>query len=98
MTEGEIIAQLERISTILALIGETVNHTEFAIQELDLAINAFKVDVKAMRDEIENNMEEVVGTYDASTPEHNKPLQKSARNEARRECLAIIDKYMGVKK
>ena len=51
-----------------------------------------------MRDEIENNMEEVVGTYDASTPEHNKPLQKSARNEARRECLAIIDKYMGVKK
>ena len=67
-------------------------------QALDMAIKALEVDVKAMREEIENNMEEVVGTYDASTPEHNKPLQKSARNEARRECLAIIDKYMGVKK
>ena len=50
--------------------------------------------LQAMCEEIENNMEEVQGIYNASTPEHDRPLQKIARNEARKECLAIIDKYM----
>lgn len=48
-------------------------------------------DIKA---EIENNMESIIGKYDCKTPERQMPSRKIERNEARKECLEIIDKHI----
>ena len=47
--------------------------------------------------EINDNMESIIGVYDSSTPENQRPLCKGARNDARKECIAIIDKYISGK-
>ena len=46
-----------------------------------------------IRDEIEGNMESIVGKYDSSIPKFNMPSYKIERNKAREECISIIDKY-----
>lgn len=40
--------------------------------------------------EIADNVESIIGHYDASTPERKRPLCKSARNEGRTECIDVI--------
>ena len=50
--------------------------------------------LQEIRQEIENNMESIIGKYDANTPEHNRPSHKIERNNGRKECLAIIDKHI----
>lgn len=53
------------------------------------------VDVlKEIRQEIESNIENIIGKYDATVPEHDRASMKIARNEARRECLAIVDRHL----
>ena len=46
-----------------------------------------------IRDEIERNMESVIGKYDSSIPKFNMPSYKIERNKVRKECISIIDKY-----
>ena len=43
--------------------------------------------------DIKSRMETIIGKYDSSVPEHDRASMKIARNEARRECLDIINKY-----
>lgn len=50
--------------------------------------------LQEIRQEIESNMETITGTYDASTPEYNRPSHKIERNFGRKECIAIIDKHI----
>ena len=50
--------------------------------------------LQEIRQEIENNMESIIGKYDANTPEHDMPSRKIERNNGRQECLAIIDKHI----
>ena len=51
-------------------------------------------ELQEIRHEIENNMESIIGKYDANTPEHNMPSHKIERNNGRKECLAIINKHI----
>jgi hypothetical protein len=46
-----------------------------------------------IRDEIEGNMESIVGKYDSSIPKFNMPSYKIERNKAREKCISIINKY-----
>lgn len=46
-----------------------------------------------IRVEIKNNMESIIGKYDSSVSPHEMPSYKIQRNEAREECIKIIDKY-----
>ena len=59
--------------------------TEVGYDALTMAINALKVDVKAMREEIER-ADEGYNSCDPQSIEYVKA-----------DILAIIDKYMGVK-
>lgn len=53
-----------------------------------------KADMVAMltdiRKKIEERKETIVGKYDSTIPEHDRPLQKCARNEGRQECIELI--------
>ena len=58
-------------------------------------IHAVPIEVlQEIKREIEGNMESIIGKYDSSTPTRNMPSAKIERNEGRKECLAIIDKYI----
>lgn len=83
MTRKEAI---NNIMPIKDLMNEKGWHSDF-IESLDMAINALKVDVKAMREEIEN--EKIDFDLDIG--------QEKYYNQAIDDVLAIIDKYMGVK-
>ena len=50
--------------------------------------------LQEIREEIESKMESIIGKYDSSTPTRNMPSAKIERNEGRKECLEIIDKYL----
>ena len=50
--------------------------------------------LQEIRQEIESNMESIIGKYDANTPEHNRPSHKIERNNGRKECIAIIGKHI----
>ena len=43
-----------------------------------------------LQNKIADNVESIVGHYDASTPERKRPMCKSARNEGRTECIDLI--------
>jgi len=43
--------------------------------------------------EITANMESIIGKYGNNTPIREMPSAKIERNNAREECLQIIDKY-----
>lgn len=45
--------------------------------------------------QIENNMEDIKGRYDGTTPPRLKPSCKIERNSARKECIDIIAKAIG---
>lgn len=55
-------------------------------------IERSKID-KAIK-EIESSIESIVGKYDVSTPEHDRPLQILARNEGRQQALEILKKHI----
>ena len=48
-----------------------------------------------IRAEIKANMESIIGKYGSNTPTREMPSAKIERNNAREECLQIIDKYRG---
>lgn len=48
--------------------------------------------------EIADNVESIIGHYDASTPERKRPLCKSARNEGRTECIDVIQQKINALK
>lgn len=50
--------------------------------------------MREMRHEIEANMESIVGKYDSSTPEKDRPSAKINRNIGRQECIDIINKHL----
>lgn len=50
--------------------------------------------LQEIRQEIESNMESIIGKYDSSTSERNFPSHKIERNNGRKECIAIIDKHI----
>ena len=61
-----------------------------------------KADMVAMLTEIQleiaDNVESIIGHYDASTPERKRPLCKSARNEGRTECIDVIQEKINALK
>ena len=66
---------------------------KYEIEALETAIRSLEAwDV--VKAEIESNTESIIGKYDATVPEHDRPSMKIARNEARQECLTIIDKHL----
>lgn len=69
-----------------------MRHTEKTIELIPTAKAIPLEAVEQIRAEIESNIEPIVGKYDTNTPEHDRPLSKCARNEARKECIEIIDK------
>ena len=50
--------------------------------------------IEDIKSEIAHNFESIVGKYTSDTPLRDKAYVKCARNEAREECLAIIDKHI----
>ena len=65
---------------------------ENTAKEFRYEINKLLNDIKA---EIKANIESSVGSYDSNTPLADRPYVKLERNNARNECLAIIDKHIG---
>ena len=50
--------------------------------------------IKETREEINSKIESVVGTYKGDTPFEQMPSAKIHRNNARKECLEILDKLI----
>ena len=62
-------------------------------------VKAVPIEVlQEIRQEIESNMESIIGKYDSSTPKRDMPSVKIGRNEGRQECLDIIDKHLADKR
>lgn len=80
------------------LKGEKVHYegVAFVNQVLEIpAVKAVPIEVlQEIRQEIESNMESIIGKYNSSTPERDRPSAKIARNEGRQECLDIIDTHI----
>ena len=51
-------------------------------------------ELQEIRQEMESNIESIIGKYDSSTPKRDMPSAKIARNEGRQECLDIIDTHI----
>lgn len=47
-----------------------------------------------IRAEIISSIEDIKGTYDNTTPKHDRPLCKCARNEVRLEIIDMIDNIL----
>lgn len=80
------------------LKGEKVHYetVAFAKQISEIPkIKAITIEVlQEIRQEIESNMESIIGKYDSSTPKRDMPSAKIERNESRQECLDIIDTHI----
>ena len=87
LTPNEAIERLEQ----MIKWGDTYEVDEDACKLAIKALKRYGV-LQEIRQEIENNMESIIGKYDANTPEYNRPSHKIERNNGRKECLAIIDK------
>ena len=58
-------------------------------------IHAISLDkVKKAREEINSKIESIVGEYKGGTPFEQMPSAKIHRNNARKECIAILDKLI----
>ena len=82
------------------LVKSWNNPTDTAHKMLfELVTNATPLEkvLEDIKGEINDNMESIIGVYDSSTPENQRPLCKGARNDARKECIAIIDSHISGK-
>ena len=84
---------LEELKAELLDWNYKVNRVSTKGKALEIAIRCMEILPKA-REEIEASMESIIGKYDSSVPKHDMPSMKIARNEARKECLDIIDRHL----
>lgn len=88
MAKREFIDKQEldiKIGDILSLLDGVSTITE---QEV------VKPYLTKLRANIISSIEDIKGTYDNTTPEHDRPLCKCARNEVRLEIIDLINNLL----
>lgn len=66
-------------------------------EQIDTVEKAFTGVIEDIKAEIKSNMESSIGIYGKDTPLSERAYVKLERNNARNECLQIIDKHIGGK-